>query len=184
MLTPITSPLISKAGPPELHRGVDLDEVVIRTRPDVAAACRNHAGRHRAAEAERIADRNHPVADTRLAIGEFHERKVVAVNLDQGQVGVRIGADDLGRQGSTIVGFHLDGLGIVDHVIVGHRVAVGRNEEARALSGHLTPQLRQVLEAELPEELVEWGVLPEWRGIIVLIQAVYLGSVVNGPAPK
>src|SRR5499427_3555480 len=162
------------AGVAFVDRGVDLDEVVIRTGPDVAAACRNDAGRHRVAEAEWIADRNHPVASTRFAIREFHERKVVAVNLDQGQVGVWINADDLGRQVSPIVGDHLDGLGIVDHVIVGHRVAIGRNEEARALSGHVMPQLWHVSEAKLPEELVEWGALLEWRGVIV--EAVHLGS--------
>ena len=51
-----------------VHRRVDLDEVVIGARADVAAARRDDAGRHRAAEAERIADREHPVADARDAV--------------------------------------------------------------------------------------------------------------------
>ncbi len=64
------------------------------------------------------------------------EREVVAaVDLDQRQVGARIGADDLGGVGLAVVGRDLDGLGLVDHVVVGHGVAVGGDEEARALAG-------------------------------------------------
>ena len=55
------------AGIALVHRRVDLDEVVIGAGADVAAARRDDAGRHGAAEAERIADREHPVADARRA---------------------------------------------------------------------------------------------------------------------
>ena len=48
-----------------VDRRVDLQEVVIGARADVAAARRDDAGGHGAAEAERIADRDHPVADAR-----------------------------------------------------------------------------------------------------------------------
>src|SRR5262249_45469165 len=44
------------AGIAAVHRRVDLDEVVIGTGADVAAARRDDAGGHGAAEAERIAD--------------------------------------------------------------------------------------------------------------------------------
>ena len=44
---------------------IDLDEVVIGAGADVAAARRDDAGGDGAAEAERIADRDHPVADAR-----------------------------------------------------------------------------------------------------------------------
>ena len=54
------------AGIAAVHRRVDLQEVVIGAGADVAAAGRDDAGRHRAAEAERVADRQHPVADARL----------------------------------------------------------------------------------------------------------------------
>ena len=89
------------AGIALVHRGVDLDEVVIRTRADVAAARRDDAGRHGAAEAERIADRDHPVADARITIRELDEREVVALDLDQREVGLGVGADDLGVSGSA-----------------------------------------------------------------------------------
>ena len=48
-----------------VDRRVDLQEVVIGTGADVAAARRDDAGGHRAAEAEGIADRDHPIADAR-----------------------------------------------------------------------------------------------------------------------
>ena len=54
------------AGIAAVDRGVDLQEVVIGAGADVAAARRDDAGRHRAAEAEGIADRHDPVADARL----------------------------------------------------------------------------------------------------------------------
>ena len=49
-----------------VDRRVGLDEVVVRPLMDVAAARRDDAGGHGAAQAERIADRQHPVADARL----------------------------------------------------------------------------------------------------------------------
>src|SRR6516164_10596937 len=56
---------------------------------------------------------------------------------------------------------------MIDHVIVGHRIAVGRDEEAGAFAGNgvmsarrMRPELRAELltelVAELPEEFVEW----------------------------
>ena len=64
------------AGIALVDRRVDLDEVVIRAGADVAAARRDDAGRHGAAEAERIADRDHPVADARRVVGKLHVREV------------------------------------------------------------------------------------------------------------
>src|SRR5690606_36046261 len=51
-----------------VDRRVDLEEVVIGAGADVAAAGRDDAGSHRAAETERIADRNDPVSDAYLAV--------------------------------------------------------------------------------------------------------------------
>src|SRR6202011_4680166 len=54
------------AGIAAIDGGVGLDVAVIGPGVDVAVARRNDASRHRAAEAERIADRNHPFAETQL----------------------------------------------------------------------------------------------------------------------
>src|SRR4029077_11237482 len=117
-------------------RRVDLDEVVIRASADVAAACRNYAGGHGAAETERIANRKHPIADVGRVISKLHVRKVAALDLDQSEVGALIGADDLGRIGLAVVGRDLKVLSVLHDVIVGHGVTVAGDEEAGTLAGY------------------------------------------------
>ena len=69
-------------------------------------------------------------------IGEIHMGEVgAALDLDQGDVGTRIGADHLRAIGLAVIGSDLDGFGLVDHVVVGYGIAVGRDEETGALSG-------------------------------------------------
>ena len=53
------------AGIAVVNRRVDLQEVVVGSGADVAPARRDDAGRHRAAKTERVADRDHPIADPR-----------------------------------------------------------------------------------------------------------------------
>jgi hypothetical protein len=51
-------------------------------------------GRHGAADAERIADRHHPVADPSAGgVAEAHERQVGGVDLEQREVGRGVAAD-------------------------------------------------------------------------------------------
>src|SRR3954470_15047266 len=72
------------AGVALVHGRVDLDEIVIRTGADVPAARRHDAGRHGAAKAEGIADREHPVTDAWRLLAERNEREVAAtLHLDQ-----------------------------------------------------------------------------------------------------
>src|SRR6202022_3981297 len=60
------------AGVAAVHRRIDLQEVVIGSRANLAAARRNDAGGDRATEAERIADGDNPVADANVALRELH----------------------------------------------------------------------------------------------------------------
>src|ERR1700756_2432361 len=53
-------PLQPPAGMAAIDGGVGRDVIVVRARMDVAVARRHDAGRHGAAEAERIADGDHP----------------------------------------------------------------------------------------------------------------------------
>ena len=124
---------------------------------------RDDAGRHRAAKAERIANRKNPVAHARVLLRELDEREGLAVgfDLDQGNVGARVGPDQ--RRRIFVAVLHRDGdvLGILDHVVVGHDEAVRRDEEAGALRQsrrRLLLLLRHAL-AELLEEIVERVVL-------------------------
>ena len=117
-----------------VHGRIDL-QIVVRTGADVAVMGRDDAGRHRAAEAEGVADGQHPVADARILVGEIDVREGLAVglDLDQGHVGARIGADQGGRKFVAVLERHRDVLGILDHVVIGHHEAIGRDEEARSL---------------------------------------------------
>src|SRR5262249_59417197 len=103
-----------------VDRSIDLNEVVVGTGSDIPTTGRDDTGRYRAAEAERIADRQHPVADARRLVRELDVGEVAAAfYLDHRDVGPRIGTDHLGRVGLAVVGRHLDRAGLVDHVAVG-----------------------------------------------------------------
>ena len=86
------------------------------------------AARDGVAETERIADREHDVADLQRVDGRRSviARQVVAIDLEHGEVGFGIGAAHLGERPLAAVGQHdLDVVGAVDHVMVGEHVAVG-----------------------------------------------------------
>src|SRR5262249_59437477 len=61
-----------------VDRRINLDEVVVGTSADVAAAGRNDAGSHGAAKAKRTSDRDHPIANTRGLVRKLHAREVSA----------------------------------------------------------------------------------------------------------
>src|SRR5690606_22541138 len=93
---------------------------------------RNDARRGGAAEAEGIAHRDDPVADPRLGrFLEGDEREVRAFNLDDREVRAFIAPDDAGLQLAFVREPDRDLGGVLDDVVVGDDVAVGRNEEAR-----------------------------------------------------
>ena len=110
------------AGIALIDRCVDLNELVIRTRANIAALRRHDARGHGAAEAERIAHGNHPFARThRGAVTEFDIRQspAASVHLQHSQVGALVAADDLRLQFRAIVEHNADGLGIFHHMVVG-----------------------------------------------------------------
>ena len=113
------------AGVALVDGGIDLDVVVIGAGADVAPACRDDACGDGAAETEWIADRNDPIADAGVMIGELHIREgFVGIDLDQGKIGLRIGTNDLGLVDGAVVGGNLHSLGMIDDVIIGHRIAI------------------------------------------------------------
>src|SRR5258708_26918516 len=63
-------------------------------------------------------------------------REVAApVDLEQGKVAPRVAADNIRNERPVVVGSDLRGLAVADEVIVGHRIAIRRNEKAGSL-GH------------------------------------------------
>ena len=140
----MTSPRTFTSGPPELP-GLIAASVWMKSwmlpwpRPGSpfrrAALGAHDAGGdgERQAFAQRIADRQHPLADPGVvAVAERDGRQVLGVDLEHGHVGVGIGADDLRLELPPVEQAHGDLLGALDHVVVGQDVAVGRDDEPGA----------------------------------------------------
>src|SRR5665647_1229379 len=103
-----------------VDRRVDLNEIIVRAIADVATAGRDDAGSDGSAKTKGIADREHPVADSRLACCKFRKRKVrPAFDLDQREVRTLVRANHLGRVCLAIVGRDFDLVGPINNVIVG-----------------------------------------------------------------
>jgi hypothetical protein len=135
-----------------VDRGVGLDVVVERARLDVAAARRHDAGRHGAAQAERIADRHDRLADLHLArVSELDGgQRLVALDLEHGEIGLLVTAQQLGRQLAAVVQGHGDRVGLTGDVVVGHDDAGRIDDEAGA--DRLRLGLRPLLAATLLSE--------------------------------
>ncbi|MNS85644.1 hypothetical protein D3C72_1195170 [compost metagenome] len=117
------------------------------------------AGRHRAVEAIRGTDGQHPLAHFQVArMAERHDGQVVGVDFQHGDIGLRIRAQHLGAEFAAVV--ELDGhfARIAHHVGVRHDDAVGADDEAgtKAMRGHVAatalPALRPLEAAEEFEE--------------------------------
>ncbi len=68
-----------------------------------------------------------------VAVAELDEGQIVAgVDLEDREIGLRVGADDLGRPARAVSQENLDLVGALDDVIVGDDDAVGADDEAGA----------------------------------------------------
>ena len=73
----------------------------------------------------------------------MNEREVVtAFDLDQRQVCTGVGANHLGGVAFAVIGGHVHLLGLVDHMVVGHRITISRDEESGALTHGVLAPLR------------------------------------------
>src|SRR6516162_7006734 len=102
------------AGIAFIDRRIDLNEVVVRTGPNVATSSRDDAGGHGAAEAERIADRDHPLAEPqRIGVAEFHgNQRLVRLEAQQREIGALVAPDDLGLEFAAVVENDVDLVGV------------------------------------------------------------------------
>ena len=147
------------AGIAVIDRRVDLQEVVIGPGADVASARRDDAGGHRSAEAERVADRDHPIADARRVRGERDIGEIGALSLQKRKVGFAVDADHLGGHRLAVGGGDGHFRGMVDDMVIGDDVAVGRNEESGAL--RLREMMaRRAVAVSAPSLL---SGMPKWR---------------------
>ena len=151
------------AGIAAVNGGVGLYVIVIRPRIDIAVARRDDAGGHRAAQAERIADRDDPFAQPQLVgIAKLHRLERLAVmHAKQSEIALRILADEVRLQLGAVIENNADLVGVGDDVIVGHHEAGRINDEsgsqrvdpARRLIGIITAPA--TLAAAILEKLIE-----------------------------
>ena len=86
-----------------------------------------------------VADRAHPFADAQaIGVAEGEGRQAQRADLEEGEVGGRIGADERGRELALVGEADADPVGRSDDVVVGEDEALGIHDEARALSAART----------------------------------------------
>ena len=162
------------AGVAGVDGGVGLNEgLELAVGNDVAAFGGDDAGGDGFLQSERTADGQDPIADLHaVGVAEFGGReRMIDVNLNNGQIGFLIHADEPGVMTGGAWGFipQLDAnaIGLFDYVAVGHDVALGIHDHAgteRALADGAC--VRAALTALAAEELVE-KILE--RGVVIAI---------------
>ena len=124
---------------------------------DIARGGRDDARGDRAAEPERVADRQHPIADPglgRIAPARRRQRRL-GVDLEQRQIADLIAADDAGLQARIIREGDGDLLGVGDHMVVGDDQSRRIDDEARAERGRRADPVRAARSAVIAEKVVE-----------------------------
>ena len=152
------------AGIAAVDRRVGLQKIVIGARIDVALTRRQDARGDAAAEPERVADRQHPVADARrVAVAPIRRgQRLVGLDLEQGDVGLGVAADHRGLQIGVVVQDDGDLVGIGDDVVIGDDIARRIDDEAGAERGRLARRhlrmvaLGQAVLEEVVKELLKW----------------------------
>ncbi|CRR61835.1 hypothetical protein PAERUG_P45_London_17_VIM_2_12_12_04800 [Pseudomonas aeruginosa] len=149
------------AGVAGVDRRVGLDEVFVGVQAElVASGGADDAHGHGLADAERVADGEADVAGANaVGAAEGHRRQVLKVDLQHGQVGFRVAADQLGDGFAAVAQGHDDLVGASGHVVVGQQVAFRAHDHRRAEARLHALLLRQVVAEEAAEHrVVEQGV--------------------------
>ena len=160
------------AGISRIDRGVGLDEELIIGDADLGARYRrDDAVRHRLADAERVADRQHHVADLQLiGIAELQHGKSLVRVLDaqNGEVAALVLEHDLGVELALVGERHLHFAGALDHVVIGDDQPGRIDDDAgaeRALHLLARHRAEELAEQRIVEERV--AVLDDAGGIDV-----------------
>src|SRR5882672_2603077 len=131
------------AGVPRVDGRIGLDEVVVSgtaARVDVPPPLEaDDAGRHRAREPERIADRHHPFPHLQpLALAHRqHRERLVAFDFQQREVGGLVMSHERAAVEPLLLpDLDRDVGGALDHVAVGGDQTVAADEESRADAAH------------------------------------------------
>ncbi len=154
-----------------VDRRVGLDEVLVGGDADVGAAGRaDDPDRHRLVEAERVADGDRPLAHPeRVGVPERRDREIaLRLEPDDGEVGLRVGADDAARVLSLRSEADGDAVGSLDDVEVGEDVAalVDDHAGAEARQAELAARAGSSAPEESLEEFPEGRIVGEEAGVL------------------
>ena len=122
------------AGVTRIDGGIGLDEVLVidDTHIGEAHGADDPKG-HGLLQAERIPDRHDHLTNLEVAgVAPRQDRQLLGVNLDQGDVGLRIRADEPSLEPALVAEQHLDLIRLRDHVIVRHDVSARVDDHAGA----------------------------------------------------
>ena len=141
------------AGVARVDRRVGLDEVFVVVQAQlVAAGGADDAHGHGLADTERVADGQRNVADTDVVrAADSDRRQVFQVDLEDGEVGFRVAADDAGEGFTTVLQRHDDLIGAAGNVVVGEDVAFRAHDHAGTEARFHTLLLRRVITEEAAE---------------------------------
>ena len=91
-----------------------------------------------------VSGANFLIADSgAVGVAELRRRQRLGRRyLEQRQICLLVAPDQLGRQRTPVVQRHRDLIGALDHMVVGHDVAAGIDDEARAQRGDVARQAR------------------------------------------
>ena len=118
--------------------------------------------RHRRGEVEGITHGQYPFAHLQsIRVTHRNGGEIVTLDFQQGQVGLLVGADDASFQLAVVVERHTDLVSTSNHVIVGHDVAIGLDDDTRTETGalrglHLPALCAAASAKEFAEEVREW----------------------------
>ena len=144
------SMLITGVAGVDRHVGLDERQVVAR----LARLGRDDAGGDGVLQPEGRADGQHPFTHAQpVRVADGEHRQFGRVDLEQGHVGVLVRADQAGLELALVGECDVDVIGAIHHVVVGHHIAIGRDDEAGTEApGNLLTRLtrRQLALASLP----------------------------------
>ena len=110
-----------------VDRGIGLNEIVVGTGADHPPLGADDSRGDGMFETERIADRHHPIADVQLArVAELGKGQIAAgaTDLDQGQVGAIVLADQARFMLAVIRQFDFDRVGAAHDMITGENLTI------------------------------------------------------------
>ena len=162
------------AGIARIDGGIRLDEVFVVFNAHVRPACgADDSHGDGLSDSIRIADRQNFIAHLqfrRVADGDC--RQVRGVDLDHRDIGLGVGADDLGFEFAAVGKSDADVRGAVDYVIVRENVAIGTDNDARTEAA-FTMGLRRLGCTALPSTAAEE--LAKQIGFVTLPELAHAG---------